>query len=139
MAIRTNRAKRAPKKTISFRSETDISRDILEALRIAFCAPGAWWERCNTGTARMRGSHVKVGLGEGTADIIGCFQMSRSGPGIMIGVEVKKPGEKQNENQLLWQARHVAAGGIYVVATNTQEAINVVQQAIDDAARRMAT
>lgn len=100
------------------RTETDIQRDILAALSLAFPAPIAWWHRCNTG--KFRG-HSQAGLGNGTPDVIGCVAS------VMVGVEVKRPGHNLRPDQVAWRDKHVAAGGVYVLAHSAQEAIDGVR------------
>lgn len=121
-------------------NETEISRQCLDALRLAYPAPRSWWERCNTGKARVRGSHITYGLGNGTPDIIGCALLciSEIDVGVLVGVEIKKPGRDPDPDQVEWRKRHEAAGGIFVLAHSAREAIDGVREKLNARIRRAA-
>jgi hypothetical protein len=109
--------------------ESAIQADILATLRIAYPIPSSWWERCNSGCCKTSaGRFLRFGLGVGCPDIVGCCH------GLSIGVEVKRPGGKQSDEQVAWQRRHVAAGGVYILATCPREAVEAVADAIADLA-----
>ena len=114
-------------------TETEISAACLAALRLQYPPPRAWWYRNNTGVARIRGSHVRYGLGNGSPDIVGCVD------GIFCGVEVKKPKRWQDTDQVGWQTQHELAGGVYVLAHSAQEALDGVRMGVEAAGAPMGT
>ena len=109
-------------------TEGEIQHDIIELLRVAF--PLAWFERCNTGMVRKNGRVIRFGLGKGCADVIGCML------GMMIAIEVKKPGKPLDPDQIRWWARHESAGGVYILAHSPQEAVELLKLSV---AKRRAT
>ena len=114
------------KRSFSLRTETDIKRETLEALELAYPKPNAWWSR-NNSSGRVR-RMSQVGLGKGSADIVGCVSLRfpRYTIGVFVAVELKTSTGKQSEEQVLWAAMHEHCGGIYVIATSAQEAVNMV-------------
>lgn len=107
-------------------TETEIQSQVLDALKLAWPAPGAWWHRNNTGRIRRR---FISGLGTGSPDIVGCID------GLFVGVEIKVPGQWGSEDQECWRIQHELAGGIYVLAHSAQEALDGVSQAMQTARR----
>jgi len=103
-------------------TETEISKQCLDALRLAFPPPGAWFHRNNVGG--RHGRFQSVGLGNGSPDLVGCVD------GAWIGIEIKRPGKWPEIDQREWQVRHELAGGVYVVAHCPQEAIDGVREAM---------
>lgn len=104
-------------------TETEISKQVLQALEWAFPVPRAWWHRNNV--AGRKGRLASVGLGKGSADIVGCLE------GIFVAVEVKRPGKWEEPDQLEWSAMHRLCGGVYVVAHSAQEAIDEIRKALE--------
>lgn len=92
--------------------ETPLVRAILDALRS--CGVCAW--RCNTGgyRARMRGAP------NGTPDVLGYLR-----GGTLLALEVKRPGETRNPDQVAWGERAAAAGVRYAVVHSVSEAVDV--------------
>lgn len=66
---------------------------------------------------------TRVGV-VGGADTQGCVH------GRWFGVEWKRPGEKQRESQVLFEKKIKRAGGIYVVATTAESAVEGVIAAL---------
>lgn len=44
--------------------------------------------------------------------------------GRFLAIEVKRPGEKQTEDQIAWGSMVNKRGGLYIVATSVDDAIN---------------
>ena len=76
---------------------------------------GVWW-RNNTGVAETRGYTIRYGLGNGSADLIGCFR-SR-----FVAIEVKTPTGRQSEDQKRWQGCLERHGGIYAIVRSEDDA-----------------
>lgn len=66
---------------------------------------------------------LKIGL-PGEPDISGCLD------GRWVGIEVKKPGNGQQDNQRKFQKAIEARGGIYIVATSPDEAVSALEAKI---------
>lgn len=66
---------------------------------------------------------TRVGV-VGGADTQGCLR------GRWIGVEWKRPGEKQRDSQVLFERQIRKAGGVYVVATTAEGAVEGVIAAL---------
>ena len=99
-------------RSMAVASETDIQSEILTALRRL----GIFVRRNRQyGRGRKAG-----GLGPGSADLIVCHQ------GRFIALEVKKPKEKQSDDQREWEAELRRAGGRYYVVTSPGEAVVAV-------------
>lgn len=107
--------------------EADILHEVLAALRLHYPSPGAWWERANSGGMKRGKRFVRFGVGDGCPDILGCVG------GRFVAVEVKRPGEKIRDNQAAWKVRHVAAGGVCVVATSWQQCVLDVRAELEAA------
>lgn len=103
-------------------SETRLVYSILDALAKE---PGVVAWRNNTGQARIHGSHVRYGLGNGSADIIAIV-----GPrGRFLALECKLEKEKQRQAQIEWQLEVEFMGGKYVVVRSVAEARAAVKAA----------
>ena len=77
--------------------------------------------RNNTGATKTKsGGFVVYGLGKGGADIVGVVY------GYPVAIEVKKPGEKQRPEQRAWQEDWERAGGVYVVMTSQEQALELL-------------
>lgn len=66
---------------------------------------------------------LKIGL-KGEPDISGCLD------GLWIGIEVKKPSEKQSPGQIKFQKAIEQRGGIYIIATSPDDAIEQIEKAL---------
>lgn len=74
--------------------------------------------RNNTGATKTeRGGFIRYGF-PGSPDIICVIN------GQFVGIEVKAKGEKQNENQVLFQKSLEEAGGKYILAYSLDDVIN---------------
>lgn len=69
--------------------------------------------------------NVKYGV-EGEPDIAGILPVN--GYGIWLGVEVKAPGDKMSEDQILFQRVITTAGGIYLECRNVEETLKVLER-----------
>lgn len=61
----------------------------------------------------------------GTPDIVGYLRTS----GSFVGIEVKRPGEKPTSVQVAAGRAIVAAGGVWLVVTSAQEAVDGISRA----------
>lgn len=64
------------------------------------------------------GGRVTFGLGKGSADLIGLIV----GSGRFLGVEIKRPGQKQTPEQKAWAKTIETYGGIAIVLRSVEEA-----------------
>jgi hypothetical protein len=62
----------------------------------------------------------------GRPDIVGIMP---DHTGRFLGIEVKRPGEKQRPDQIEFQSRAEKWRGVYIVATSAKEAIEKVMDA----------
>ena len=102
--------------------EHDIQTAILTALGTKvdgypnkYKMPGGLYWRNSIGVARDGKRFIRFGV-KGSADIMGITH------GVSWHMEVKRPGGKQTEEQLEWQADVEEAGAIYRVVTSVEEA-----------------
>jgi hypothetical protein len=94
-------------------SEIDLQRAILTAVnQLPTCA-------FFRNSIDNRGRY-KRGMGEGSADIIGCAN------GRFIALEVKLPTESLRPSQESWRAVVVMSGGKYFTVRSTKEALACV-------------
>ena len=107
-------------------SERDTQNAVIAALSAAFHPEGIFWKN-DTGTGKsMDGQRViKFGC-VGSPDILGALD------GRAVGVEVKTRRGRQRESQLRFQAAFERAGGLYVVARSTAEALAAIKAARAD-------
>ena len=96
-------------------SETKLQTAIIDALKSAGYHP----MRNNGGLIRASGRRIRMGLGNGSADIIMCVR------GRFVGIEVKDESE-QSSAQKDWQAELEGDGGLYFVVTSVREAMIAV-------------
>ena len=104
-------------------SESSLQRAIIDTLQ----ARGVWCWRNNSGaTATGSGKDRRfIQLSpKGSPDIFGVVP-----GGKLFGLEVKRPGEKQNENQIEWQKKAEQYGVFYAVVTSITQAIEAVKNA----------
>lgn len=126
MQIQTSTTQKPKRK-----SERTIQKEILKRLSAEFHPRGIFWT-ADTGMARSMTGERKIRFGlPGQSDIQGVLD------GLWIGIEVKRPGEKQQENQVIFQRAVEAAGGFYCVATSDEEAFETISCFIS--ARVMST
>lgn len=92
--------------------ELPLMRRILSTLR----GLGIMAWRNHVGAAKIGNRFQRFGE-PGSADL---FAVAR---GRLIGIEVKRPGEKPTIEQAQWGKRLELAGGLYVVAHSTEEAV----------------
>lgn len=61
----------------------------------------------------------------GASDIQGVIKhQAETTTGRFLAVEVKRPGEKQNQEQVKWQAMVESMGGLYILATDVEDVRN---------------
>ena len=81
--------------------------------------------RNNVGTLKTEhGQHVKFGLCVGSADLIGIYKPT----GQFLAIECKKPGEKQSQEQKMFEALVAISGGLYCVARSVSDAENFLRE-----------
>lgn len=102
------------KKPIDLTLETDIKDQIRESINSS--GLGIVW-RQNSGTVRSKGYYVKLSK-TGSADLTGVTRYGKR-----LEIEVKRPHEKQNEEQINFQIFIEKWGGIYIMATSAEEAL----------------
>ena len=85
-----------------------------------------FWYRQNSGAFQRDGHVYQMGI-VGAPDIIAVIE------GYYVGLEVKGSGGKQRESQKAFEENLLAAGGIYLLVTSFDEAI----EAIEDCIRRV--
>jgi hypothetical protein len=100
--------------------KTGVDRLVKSGVWIA--ADGAMFWRANSGGRPDANGRIVMGNPSGTADILGCVA------GRLVGLEVKREGEKQNPNQLRWEQWVRAAGGVYAVVRCPSDAKRVVEE-----------
>ena len=99
--------------------ERDIQASILNVLRRL---PWIHVERNNSGKMpNPTGRYVTYGLGTGSADLI-CVVGPRQAGGRMLALEVKQPGKKATEEQLLWLNSMRQLGARAEVVTSVDQA-----------------
>jgi len=93
--------------------ETEIQTKILNYLR----SKDMLCFRVNNGgiyDAKLHAYRRSVSL-KGVPDILGCLR------GKMLGIEVKTPKGKQSVEQVMFQKRLEAEGGIYILARSIED------------------
>lgn len=107
--------------------ESDIQRAVLAFLDHH---PRVLVWRMNTGAMRVTGKGGRprvMRFGRpGQADITGLIRPW----GVRLEIEVKRPGEKQTEEQVAFGLAIGAAGGVYIVVHSVDEARIGLEQAI---------
>lgn len=78
--------------------------------------------RCNTGVARLHGSHVRYGLGNGAPDVLAVLAPW----GHLVGLEGKLPGRDLDPEQRAWAVELQAHGGSFGVFRSVAEALAIV-------------
>lgn len=103
--------------------EAAIQAQILLALQAEW--PDAMWWVNRTGTAWTKDGSRPVTYGlKGSSDILGCLE------GMMICVEVKTEDGRQEESQVRFEAAIKRAGGVYVLARSSAEAVDAIKAAL---------
>lgn len=83
------------------------------------------WQRNNSAFFLLGEGDSKRAVRAGSkwaADIIGCCC------GVAVALEVKRPGEKQTDEQKQWETLWTRAGGVYRVVSSPSEARAVVDE-----------
>jgi hypothetical protein len=78
--------------------------------------------RCNTGVARLYGSHVRYGLGNGAPDVLAVLAPW----GHLVGLEGKLPGRDLDPEQRIWASELQAHGGSFGVFRSVADALAIV-------------
>jgi hypothetical protein len=88
-----------------------------DAIRLVLGAnpDGVWW-RNNVGVAEFKGSLVRYGLANGSADLVGIYK------GRFVALEVKVPTGRQTPEQVRWGQLVERKGGIYRVLRSVDDA-----------------
>lgn len=119
------KAKREPPKTFKLTPEVPLERDVLRAvLQLLRTHPAvAWAARINSGAATdERGQFFRFHQIAGCSDVIG--QMKT---GAFLAVEVKRPGEKPTEPQMLFLRMVEQYGGCAGWADSVDAAQAIVE------------
>ena len=96
-------------------SEQDITRAIIAAVNATGLAE-VW--RNQSGTVRVKGGYMHHAHA-GVADVVGFAARS----GLMVAIEVKKPGEVPTQAQTAFLERLRRAGGVAACVTSVAEAL----------------
>lgn len=120
----------------------ELEADIMAEVRQALAAlPDVTIARNNVGVATMGRAKVRYGLGIGSADLIGSLTIEMYVPqgntnawmpikiARALGVEVKRPGQKPDDDQKLWAEDRRRRGWIVGVVHNAAEAIELIERA----------
>lgn len=97
-------------------SESHVQRQILDWLE----RKGIFHYRQNTGVARLKGFHVRFGT-RGAPDIVAIYR------GMYVGIEVKKLGKLQTEEQKTYMQNVRHAGGMYILAYEISDVTRVLE------------
>lgn len=131
---------RLPPKPPRRRSET---RELVHPIRAMLNAmPGVRLWRNNSGMLKdHRGTPIRYGLGEGSADLVGLVTFERVTPRYTIdaeagvetfarffALEVKLPGKKPGASQRMWLQTVRTLGGFAAVVHDLQEASDAVSR-----------
>lgn len=107
----------------------------MKRIQIALSECGFRLFRNNVGTLQnLRGEHVSYGLCKGSSDLIGWKsievtpEMVGRKTAVFVACEVKQPGKFPTVEQQRFIAAIREAGGIGVVATSVEEALDAVQR-----------
>jgi hypothetical protein len=103
--------------------ESTIQRDIRKALGLI---PGLVLFRNNVGTCTQFDEKGKprvivYGLGDGSADLIGCYN------GKFIALEVKTPGKHSRPNQVQWANMIRYNGGHVAEVSSVEQALDFIR------------
>jgi hypothetical protein len=103
-------------------SEQDLVRRIIATVNASGLAE-VW--RCHSGMVKVRRAFMHLAP-VGTPDIIGFLRDGR-----FLGLECKLPKEQPTAEQKATLARIVAAGGVADVVRSVDEAVALIQHALD--------
>jgi hypothetical protein len=105
-----------PRRPVSLLRERDVQGQILDWLNLKkiFCY------RQNTG-GMVKGRHFVRFAVKGSPDIIAVIK------GQYVGIEVKRPGEKQSPEQAAFETALVMAGGKYLLARSLEDVMRGVR------------
>ena len=97
-------------------SESAVQGQILDWL----ARKGIFHYRQNTGGANLKGFYVRFGK-KGAPDIVAIYR------GMYVGIEVKKAGEKQTDDQHKYMQNVRNAGGVYILAYQVEDVTQVLE------------
>lgn len=104
-------------------TEHEIQAQIIDRLNLV---KGAFFWRQNSGLihSQYKGEERfwRAGV-KGIPDIMGVWD------GVAVGIEVKRPGKKQSQDQITFAARIREAGGIAIVCTDAREVMKQLEEA----------
>ena len=98
------------------RKEKEIQKEILNYLKRA----GYLAERLPLAGMLLSSGRMAKNNMSGFPDILAVCRYKR---GVLLGIEVKRPGGTLQENQKEWKERLEKAGCIYIVATSVKQLI----------------
>lgn len=116
-----------------------LESDVLAETRSALSSlPHVLIARNNSGALKdATGRLVRYGLGDGSADLIGCVSIELtdmdSAPfkvGVYVAIEMKRPGKKATEEQRAWLDIYASRGAITGVAHSAEEALQILHDGI---------
>ena len=123
MARARTRTTAAEYRSLLVDDEGDIQRRVL--LACLDMGVEAW--RTNSGA--MRGGKLRLAPA-GTPDVLGYLPARATRPGLLFGIEVKRPGETMSTSQVAWHAKASAAGVACCCVDNVRDAIAFLQREI---------
>lgn len=96
----------------------DLPEAVIQRVLLARISalPGVHLDRINVVVARARGRPVRSAP-DGFPDAIGCAR------GLALAVEFKSATGVQSPEQMEWQRRWEAAGGLYILASDIDRAL----------------
>ena len=97
-------------------SESAVQGQILDWL----ARKGIFAYRQNTGGANLKGFYVRFGK-RGAPDIVAIYR------GMYVGIEVKKAGGVQSDDQRAYMANVRQAGGMYILAHELEDVTRVLE------------
>ena len=105
----------------------DGEGDIQRRIEVACYDLGVEVWRTNSGTAR--GGKIKLAP-SGTPDLLGYLPKRATRPGLLIAIEVKRPGGTSRTSQIEWHARASASGVACCFVDNVRDAIAFLKREI---------
>lgn len=116
--------KRLPPRAPTQPTEEQIHRTVVEHLE-RFAAPGVFYFHVPNGDIRHKGAAGRLkamGTRAGVPDLV----LIKGGH--TYGLELKRPGEKQSDNQILVEGQWEHAGGTYAVAHGLDYALDTLRE-----------
>jgi len=104
--------------------ESALVTDILEALALLYGARGMFF-KVNSGAIKIGTRFIRMAP-PGTPDILGVLAPW----GMLVGIEVKLPGEKPTDCQIAWAEKVNGLGAHVAVATSIPEAMDAIDHAL---------